>query len=321
VEGRGGSPAPHSLLQRAAVMTPVLLHSWQQLGSALTQEMIPFVMLLTSIQTGVVEPFYEPDRWDALQPFDTSGRGARVGDFFEFDLLFDKEVNVSRIRCIDEVALRPLCKRRLHAYPPNVHINSSTCVDNETDLERIIKSSSQDAVLVHTAPHYITGWKMTKPKESAVRFRPSFVDRNLQLGVSMWGVVPASCIHIRVEKLQLSGVDVDTDGCVARMLQLHANEESIVMHDMGNFGSATGYERKNKTIVPTLMKRHNIRARSFCDSLDFPFCQLMDGSVCKTSAVHTSCIGGGTFGWLVTNHTSDFLQYTDCHSRFHEAGS
>jgi hypothetical protein len=46
-------------------MTPVLVHSWQQLGSALVQELIPFVTLFERIQTRVVEPFYNPTRWDA----------------------------------------------------------------------------------------------------------------------------------------------------------------------------------------------------------------------------------------------------------------
>jgi hypothetical protein len=285
-------------------MKSVFMASWQQLASALFQEMIPYILALKSHNIYMATPFYNPSRSSVLQPFEKPGPTRKLTEFLDFhkDIEFDNSVISSHIKSVDVIESYPHCIRNRDTkllLPDGVNQTNFMCVTSFDDLVVAVKTSRADATLIFTLSHYKTGWKMPSVSLNAVKYSNRFTKTTRDAATQSWGLVPTSCLHVRFEKLRMSGIGIEaSDRCLSHTAHRYANANTLVMHDVGRHGSiTTAYkDRGYANGLQQALTRHNVTQLSFCANADNAFCQIMDSAVCSHACDVSTCIGGGTFG-------------------------
>ena len=128
----------------------------------------------------------------------------------------DRFSSHNNIQRIDAITFKPLCDKRLRDYPEHVKVRNVFCLKNYEEAINTISASTADAVLVHMLPHYVAGWPKWNVTTTA-EYSPSFIARTKQHALRLWGYIPTNCLHIRVEKLQHHGIQVEKNVCIANV--------------------------------------------------------------------------------------------------------
>ena len=182
------------------MLKPIFVESWQQLASAFTQELLPYLEVLRTYNLSVVEPFYNPTKSSSIQPFKTPVPSRAVGSFLEISgTVFNKNYDISRVRSVCVLKMNPHCNERVAWVPASEIQHHEICCISFEHMVNTIHTSTVDAFVVKMQPHYRTGWTMTKFQR--VSYLPSFIKHTRNIAEKRWGVVPKSCLHIRFEQL------------------------------------------------------------------------------------------------------------------------